>query len=254
VPAILDVDGDGDPDLLVANKLEPTQLETSRLHVFENVVEAGAPALRQAGTLEVEGAYHNYPAFGDLDGDGEPDLILGTWRSDLRWFRNDGGPGGPRFVLMDSAFVVLTRGSNAAPALGDLDADGDLDLLVGESSGTINFYRNVGDSSAPRFELVSDEYGGIKVERRSAPALLDLDKDGDLDLVVGTEREGLRLWVNEGTPGEPHFVAAKPLLGAEDAPPHSVPAFADFDGDGDLDLVVGGVGGGLWYFESVEAR
>jgi hypothetical protein len=135
------------------------------------------------------------------------------------------------------------------PVLGDLDGDGDLDLLVGESSGTINFYRNVGTRMSPAFELVSDEYAGIEVERRSAPALLDVDGDGDLDLLVGTERQGIRLWRNDGGAGEPAFVEADPVLDARDVPAYSVPFAGDLDGDGDMDLLVGGLSGGLYYFE-----
>jgi hypothetical protein len=249
VPSLVDLDGDGDLDLLVANKIDPEDLATSRIHRFENTGTPGRPAFQRRGTLDVPGAYHNAPAFGDLDGDGDPDLLLGTWRDELRFFRNHGTPSQPRFALEDSAFVKLTRGSNAMPVLGDLDGDGDLDLLVGESSGTINFYRNVGTRMSPAFELVSDEYAGIEVERRSAPALLDVDGDGDLDLLVGTERQGIRLWRNDGGAGEPAFVEADPVLDARDVPAYSVPFAGDLDGDGDMDLLVGGLSGGLYYFE-----
>lgn len=250
LPAALDVDADGDLDLLVSNRIDPDSLQTSRLHLLENVGRPVAPSLRLAGTLPVAGAYHNAPAFGDLDGDGDADLILGTWRSELRHFRNEAGPGRPvRFVLADSAFVRLTRGSNATPALGDLDGDGDLDLLVGESSGTINYYRNAGGRTAPRFELVSDSYAGIKAERRSAPALADLDGDGDLDLLLGTEREGIRRWINAGGRAEPRWIEVEPLLPAERAPAYSSPLLADMGGDGTLELIVGGAGGGLRWFE-----
>jgi hypothetical protein len=140
------------------------------------------------------------------------------------------------------------------PALADLDADGDLDLLVGEASGTINYYRNVGTSREPRFELVSDEYAAVRVERRSAPALLDIDGDGDLDLLVGSEREGVRLWLNQGNPAEPSFVPSGTLLAADQVHAYSVPVLVDLNGDGHLDLLVGGLGGGLLYFERSGGR
>ncbi len=133
------------------------------------------------------------------------------------------------------------------PALGDVDGDGDLDLFVGEASGTLNFFRNVGSPSEPEFELVSDEYGGIDVGRRSAPALTDLDGDGDLDLLVGSENEGIRLFRNRGTSEEPEFVAEGRLRAATRG--LSTPALLDADGDGDLDLFSGSASGGLLLFE-----
>ena len=68
----------------------------------------------------------------------------------------------------------------------DIDADGDQDLFIGESSGAINFYRNVGTPSSPNFEFVSDKFSGIDIGRRSVPTFADLDQDGDQDLFVGS--------------------------------------------------------------------
>ncbi len=250
VPALVDVDGDGDLDLLIANKIDPEALGTSRVFRYENVGTPQRPEFELSGELPLEGAYHNAPAFGDLDGDGDLDMLLGTWRNELRYLRNAGSAQEPRFELVDSAFVELTRGSNAAPTLGDVDGDGDLDLFVGESSGTLNFYENVGSASEPRFELVSDEYGGFDVGRRSFPKLVDVDGDGDLDLVVGTEVDGIVYFRNDGDRNAPRFVAAdSPFPTRDRLPVFATPELADLDGDGDLDLFVGGGGGGVYYFE-----
>ncbi len=252
-PVTIDWDGDGDLDLLVANKIDPNDLTTSRIYRFENTGTPERPELRLRGHLEIDGAYHNAPAFGDLDADGDLDLILGVWRKELAFFRNEGTAASPRFVLADSAVVELTRGSNATPALVDIDADGDLDLFVGESSGTLNHFRNDGSPAEPRFVPVSDEYLGIDVGRRSVPRFIDADGDGDFDLVIGSESDGLVYYRNDGSPDSPSFVASgSPYPGG--LPALAVPEFADLDGDGDLDLLLGGAGGGLWYFESSSAR
>jgi uncharacterized protein (DUF2141 family) len=248
VPSLVDLDGDGDLDLLLANKLDPRALETSRIYRFENTGGARQPVFQLKGTLDISGDFHLSPSAGDLDGDGDQDLVVGNWRDRVLYYRNEGTRLAPRFVLADSALVRLTRGSNTLPTLGDLDGDGDLDLLVGEGSGTLNYYRNTGTPTAPLFELVSDEWSGIDPGRRSAPQLIDLDRDGDLDLLVGSEAEGLKLYRNAGSRTEPSFN----LDSAFNVPVQSyaTPAAGDMDGDGDVDLFVGGAGGGLLFFQA----
>ena len=250
IPALTDLDGDGDLDLLVSNKIEPEDTKTGALYVFENTGSATAPAFHARGKVPgLPIAYHFAPAFGDLDGDGDDDMLLGEWRDRMAYYRNDGRRRSgrdkliPRWTLVDSAAATLTRGRNTTPTLGDLDGDGDLDLIVGESSGALNYYRNDGGSSAPDFQLVSDEFQDIDVGRRSVPTLVDLDGDGDLDLAVGSEISGLRLFLNEGTRREPVFVETEPF--GPEVPAFTTPVFADIDGDGDHDLVTGGNGGGL---------
>lgn len=253
VPAFADLDRDGNDELLVANKLDPRERTTSVIRRFENVGSDGDPEWRRAGSLSMRGDYQYAPAFGDLDGDGDEDLVLADWRDELTHYENIGPPDDAtdgawdRFEVADSTLVTLRRGSHAVPALGDIDGDGDLDLFVGESSGFLNFYRNVGSPTEPEFELVSDEYGGFNVGRRSAPTLADLDGDGDLDLLVGSQDSGIRVFRNEGTSREPDFVPDGRLEAATRG--LSVPVLRDLDGDGTLELFSGSAGGGLLYFE-----
>jgi hypothetical protein len=247
-PAFADLDGDGDFDLILSNKIEQLDQSTARMYYFENVGNMTQPEFVWRGPWEYSGYYHFAPAFADLDGDGDLDMILGNWRDELAYYRNEGTPATHDFVLVDSAIVKLTRGSNATPALVDIDGDGDLDLFVGESSGTINFYRNVGSSTEPVFELVSDRFDEIDIGRRSVPTFTDIDSDGDYDMIVGREVGAPLLYRNQGSATDPAFVVDSSF--SVSLPPFSTPAWVDIDGDGDDDLFSGGIAGGLVLLEN----
>jgi len=243
---LVDLDGDGDLDMLVGNKIDPNNSRTSLLFHYENVGSATSPEFRFRGTRDWVGTYHQNPAFGDLDGDGDLDAMVGTWNRDIALVINQGSRGVFEPELIDAKAVQLTRGQNTTPVLVDLDADGNLDMVAGEASGVLNFWRNVGTPQRAEFELVSDNWLDIDVGRRAFPTFVDLDGDGDLDLVVGSELEGLLLFLNTGTPQEPVFEA----FGRLDVPVQglSAPEFADIDGDGDMDLFVGDVSGGVQFY------
>ncbi|HSL72730.1 MAG TPA: FG-GAP-like repeat-containing protein, partial [Longimicrobiales bacterium] len=246
-PAIGDLDGDGDADLLVGNKLDPADQSGSRLYLFRNLGSRTQPAFRLADTLDLVKSFHYAPALADLDGDRDLDLLLGTWNQGVLVYRNTGTSQGSQWQQDSTATMVLTRGSHATPAVGDVDGDGDLDLFVGEASGELNFFRNTGTARAFRFELVSDAFESIDVGQRSHPALHDYDGDGDLDLVVGQEQGGISFFRNSGTRTEPKFAADSTVKLA--LPGMSAPVFADVNGDGHAELIAGGISGGLWYFQ-----
>lgn len=253
VPAFTDLDADGDLDLVVGSKLDPVALDAGRLHVYENTGTPLEPHFVFREALLLADSYHYAPSFADLDGDGRPELLLGTWNEDVLVYRRSDEAGAPGWVsVTDGALVELPRGSHSSPAAGDLDGDGDLDLLVGEASGEINFFRNVGTALEPAFELVSEKLDDIDVGRRSAPLLIDLDGDSDLDLIVGREEGGAAVFRNVGGPRTPRFEAADDL--ATSFPKYSALAPGDIDADGDLDLVVGGLSGGLVFYRNLRSR
>ncbi len=252
MPTLADLDGDGDLDLLVGNKIATDTDTTGTITWFENTGSRAAPSYVERGFLPLRGEFHYAPTIADLDGDGLPDLVVGTWRDVVQWWRNTGTRAAPRYALADSALITLTRGSNTAPAFADLDGDGDLDLIVGEASGQLNLYRNVGTVRAPRFELVSDTYLDIDVGRRSAPVFADLRGDGTPDLLLGSEDGGVQHWRNVSDASGVRFVREADL--PVRTGPFSTIAVGDVDGDGDLDVLVGTAAGGLRYFENVGGR
>lgn len=170
---------------------------------------------------------------GDLDGDGIPDVVTGGDR--VRLYRNDGRR---RFVERTSTHLPDYDEGVAALVLGDLDGDRDLDLVVA-TNDKLRVLHNDG-----RGRFVDRQNSGLPRPRGgvSVMLLLDNDGDGDLDLLVADQppypwREpGLRLFHNDGT-GRFTEVTAQRLP----SQPLAIGALVagDFDGDGDLDLLVG---------------
>ncbi|MEO7521023.1 MAG: VCBS repeat-containing protein, partial [Gemmatimonas sp.] len=180
----------------------------------------------------------------------------GTWRDRLQWYRNTGTRTSPSFTMADTALVTITRGNHSVPSFGDLDGDGLPDLVIGEASGTINLYHNTGSKSAPRFTLVSDQFQDIKVGRRSAPVLVDMDGDGRLDMLIGTGEGVLQLW--RGVRGNAGAGMASVRFERDIAfnvrsYSDAVPAVGDLHGTGRLDLLVGTTAGGLRWFERAQS-
>ncbi|MEM1043247.1 MAG: FG-GAP-like repeat-containing protein [Bacteroidota bacterium] len=257
-PAAEDLDGDGDLDLLVGSGFNPGAPARGSFFRFENTGTPAAPQFRLAEddflSLDVDFANHYAPAFGDLDGDGRRDLLVGTFGGRMAFLLNTGGG----FELTVEALQDLDVGSTATPTLGDLDGDGDLDLLVGEFSGTLNYFRNDGSVQLPNFVEatlpglfdVSDpeDPESIDVGRYSAPHLADVDRDGDLDLFLGTERDDVLFYRNTGSPEAPAFEVQPFDVGALRY--NTSPTAADLDGDGDLDLLAGDLAGGLLYLDN----
>lgn len=243
-----DMDADGDLDMILGNKIEPTNQRTSLMFLFENIGSARAPSFAYKETMDLISTYHQNPAVADLDADGDLDFLIGKWNKEMAYWRNDGSASSYEFTEVADVYQALTRGQNAAPALVDLDGDGDFDLVAGEASGSLNYWKNRGSASDPDFQFVSDTWLDIDIGRRSFPTFADLDGDGDQDMIVGSELDGLYFWENTGTPKMPVFEAQGTL--EVDTQAIAAPEFADIDGDGDLDLFIGGISGGVMFFRN----
>ncbi|PAP77590.1 FG-GAP-like repeat-containing protein [Rubrivirga marina] len=257
--ALVDLENDGDLDLVLANETDPDDTSRANLVRYENVGTASAPALERADDdwLELAYDYGAYaPAFGDLDGDGDLDLLVGGFNGRFALLENTGST----FEVVDERFQNVDVGQYARGTLGDLDGDGDLDLIGGASSGRIRLYRNVGSGSEVVFQTESNgtpvaedaafqlEIGlPDRVDADTAPALGDLDGDGDLDLLLGTASGELLVYQNVGSTSAPRFQPAEPIPSGRR---RTTPALGDLDGDGRPEIVAGTSSGGFLFWRA----
>ncbi len=224
-----DLDGDGDPDLVVA----AATWSQSTLRVFRN---DGTGRFRRVLTYPAPAETITAVAIGDIDGDGDGDLLLGRYPTGSRGhllYRNEGDL---RFTDATAGRLPPSAGYVRAAKLGDVDGDGDLDAVLAQYDGAA-LYRNDGQGVFADATTTHMPRG----EGADALAVGDVDGDGDLDLVLSGMGNGFvalppRLLRNDGSG---RFADAP-----GDVPPGpeatNAVALADLDGDGDLDLALAG--------------
>lgn len=173
--------------------------------------------------IEVGSGAH--PVFFDYNNDSLLDLIVanygystdgGNFNSQLALYENIGTANTPEFKWVTNDFSnlgTLNFANNLTPTFGDLDADGDKDMIVGDSNGKIHLLNNIFFNNTSNFFMNSTEYFDIDVGSFASPFLVDLDRDGDLDLIIGTRQGQIFHYNNIGSPTEANFVLENEQFG-----------------------------------------
>ena len=219
----VDVTNDGKKDLLIAPNATTAHVNTTGAWLYENTGDTAAPFSFVKDNFMIDqcidfGSY-SFPTFFDNNGDGLEDMIvangyvyenMGTTIGSIYYFENTGVDTAAAFTLISEDYLGLRSfGVDfMRPTFGDLDDDGDKDLIFGDENGLLHYYQNTaGAGNTATFVQTQLQYFNIDVGNYAHPQLIDVNHDGLLDLLIG--REGsygeIAYYWNIGTPSAAVF-------------------------------------------------
>lgn len=243
-PTLTDLDNDNDFDLLIGRDL-------SSLVYYKNTGTPSSHVWTRDFTTFSGVETTNYwkdPTFCDLDLDEDFDLIYGTDDGDLYFYQNNGTIANPQFQYNAAYFPVIKVNGSSTVSFADFDNDGDYDLLSGSTLDKMQYLKNDGTSSKPKFVKTTSPFSGLNPGFRCSPVFIDIDKDNDFDIVSGADNGMIYCYINDGT----SFSVNSTFFGSIDVGYASAPAFVDIDGDLDEDILIGAeTGANYIYLERV---
>ncbi len=219
----------------------------------------------------------NHPVFVDVNNDGLDDLVCGTngkydpnqKNNRLVYFQNIGTLKNPKFKLIDEDWLSFSEQASEdthySPTFGDIDGDGDLDLLIGVYNGSMYFAENTAQENQPmKFTTFIKNYMDIDVGLLANPTVVDLNRDGLMDIVIGERNSNLNYFQNQGSTSNPMFEADQnvapntSLLGnvlvKEPGVSNSTNSPVFIEVDGKYQLICGSQKIGVHHFDNIEGN
>ena len=255
-PVFFDYNNDGLMDLIVANYgyYITGGNFNSQLALYENTGTITEPKLEwitddYAGLGDLNFENNIIPTFGDLDNDGDKDMLLGDSNGKLHLLKNIEINGEANFFMNAVNYLDIDVGSFASPFLVDLDRDGDLDLIIGSRQGQIFHYENQGDINEADFVLINDTLGNINltdpIYNTAYTTPIVIDTNNGYELYVGTEKGHLYHYntIEDNIDGTFELVSDSMQLYSKSI--KTAPALFDLNNDGWTDMLIGLYTGGI---------
>jgi hypothetical protein len=254
MPTFIDIDLDGDPDLFlsVLSGAYGSQMVNNFIF-YENLGSAISPFFEYRTHNFLQGIdllTYTSPTFYDIDNDNDFDMFVGTksdpsqpsWSGKVHFFLNDGTSSQPYFRLQSDNLFEGIMGYDLAPAFGDIDGDGQVDAIIGDSNGYLHHFKGNGDLQFNYLGLVND----VDLSGNSDPVLIDSNGDGILELLVGELNGNVNAYEYIG--GQFIFNGLTNLsnLGLL----YTTLDHFDIDNDGDSEIVMGSSQNGISIFDS----
>lgn len=203
VPAFHDYDNDGDLDMFVGSTLENSGRFSSSIRYYKNIGTQSLPEF----TLEDEdflgfsniGAIGYKPKFMDINNDGQMDLVFSATQTSSFTTSIYYLLGKNTATKFDANIIQLFGfiGTDENFKLYDVDSDGELDILLGRSTGRVEYYRNLGNLEQPNFVVEDQSFYNLDfspMRQNSSIEITDFDVDGSADLLIGDARGNLTLY------------------------------------------------------------
>ncbi|MBR8826683.1 MAG: VCBS repeat-containing protein [Gomphosphaeria aponina SAG 52.96 = DSM 107014] len=210
-PTLADIDGDGDLDAFSGEgKGTFKYYQNTGTKYLPKFVEVTGTNNPLNGFVVVD---NSAPVLADIDEDGDLDAFSGERLGTFKFYQNTGTKYLPKFVEVTGGNNPLNGfdvGYNNTPVLVDIDGDGDFDAFSGENNGTFKYYQNTGTKTSPKFVEITgaaNPLNGFNVGVGSAPALVDIERDGDIDVLSG-EFDGIINFYKDASP-EPTYNLAE---------------------------------------------
>jgi uncharacterized protein (DUF2141 family) len=244
-PVFVDIDDDSDLDLFIGQ-------DEGRIFFYRNDGTIYLPSWTKIteNYIFIDVGTHSKPALADIDDDGDMDVFMGKFEGNINFYRNEEATPIPSWSVITENYFAIEADDYSSPTFADINGDDDLDLFIGKSDGTIDFYENIGNRQSAFWILVSDQYNSIDIGSYASPTFIDIDGDLDPDMFIGQYNGKICFYRNDGTTQVPYWTLVSSNFHTIDIGSYSVPTFGDLDLDGDFDLLVGNEDGIISFYQN----